>query len=79
MNHMAKRKISATVSPEGIRRAQEVTGNSNLSDLIEQGLEALVERELERRWLAGYQQQPPDDLPGEVPVDLSAVPWEPER
>ncbi|MGH8909196.1 MAG: type II toxin-antitoxin system CcdA family antitoxin [Egibacteraceae bacterium] len=75
---MAKRKISVTVSPEQIRRAQEVTGNDNLSDLIERGLEALVERELERRWVAGYERQPTlDDLPDEVPIDLSAVPWEP--
>jgi hypothetical protein len=34
---------------------------------------ALIERELEEQWLAA---QPDDDLPGEVEVDLSAVPWE---
>lgn len=55
---MTKRKISAMVSPEQIRRAQGVTDNDNLSDLIEQGLEALIERELERRWVAGYERQP---------------------
>ena len=79
MNDMAKKKISATLSPERIRQAQEVTGNTNLSDLLEQGLAALVERELERRWFAGHEQQPPgEDLPADLEPDLDAVPWEPK-
>ncbi|HUG87052.1 MAG TPA: type II toxin-antitoxin system CcdA family antitoxin [Euzebya sp.] len=75
---MVKKKISATVSPERIRRAQEITGNTNLSELLDEGLAALIERELERRWLAGYRAHPPGkDLPPEVEPDLVAVPWEP--
>ena len=80
---MVKRKVSATVEPERIRRAQVVTGSTNLSELIERGLDALIERELERRWVSGYQQHPDgdefSDLPGEVRVDLSAVPWDEQR
>lgn len=78
MKSMAKRKISATLSPERIQQAQELTGSTNLSELLEQGLAALVERELERRWVAGYQRQPPgEDLPAEIEPDLDAAPWEP--
>lgn len=75
---MAKRRISATVSAERIEQAKAVTGNGNLSELIERGLDALIERELEARWIAGYGQEPEvDDLPGETPVDRTDVPWEP--
>jgi post-segregation antitoxin (ccd killing protein) len=77
---MAKRKISATVSAESIEQAQAVAGNGNLSDLIERGLDALVERERERRWLDGYRRHPAaDDLPGDVEIDLTAAPWHEER
>lgn len=75
---MAKKKISATLSPERIRQAQALTGSTNLSDLLEQGLAALVERELERRWFAGYEDQPPgDDLSEDIEPDLEAAPWDP--
>lgn len=74
---MGKRKISVTLSPERILLAQELTGNSNLSEVIDGGLEALIERELERRWLAGHRVNP-GDLPGEIAVDLSDLPWESE-
>lgn len=74
---MVKRKISASVAAESIERAEAVAGSGNLSELIERGLDALVERELERRWLDAHERQPADvDLPGEVPVDLRAVPWD---
>ncbi len=80
MDGMAKKKISATVSPEWIEAARAATGNDNLSELIERGLEALVERELERRWLeAHHRSADADDLPGEVVVDLGDVPWEESR
>ncbi|MGV0699571.1 type II toxin-antitoxin system CcdA family antitoxin [Mycolicibacter sinensis] len=69
----AKTKVSATLTPERLRRAQAVTGTSNVSQLLEDALGALIERELEKRWLEANRD---DELPGEVPVDLSAVPWE---
>lgn len=66
-------KISATVSPERLQEAKEVTGTSNVSQLLDQALAALIERELERRWLDAH---PDEELPGEVEVDLTSVPWE---
>jgi hypothetical protein len=70
---MSKAKISATITPERLAQAREVTGTSNVSQLLDEALLALIERELERRWLATH---PDDELPGEVQVDLSDVPWE---
>jgi post-segregation antitoxin (ccd killing protein) len=66
-------KISATVNPDRLREAREVTGTTNVSQLLDEALEALVERELENRWLDAH---PNDELPGEVAVDLSSVPWD---
>lgn len=70
---LAKSKISATVTPELLERAQRITGISNVSRLIDEGLEALIELHLEQRWMARSSE---GDLPGEVPVDLSDLPWE---
>lgn len=69
----ARIKVSATLTPERLREAQAITGTSNVSQLLDDGLGALIERELEKRWLEANRE---DDLPGEVPVDLSSVPWE---
>ncbi|GFG86490.1 type II toxin-antitoxin system CcdA family antitoxin [Mycolicibacter algericus] len=68
-----KAKVSATLRPELLREAQAITGTSNVSQLLEDALGALIERELEKRWLDANHD---DDLPGEVRVDLSSVPWE---
>lgn len=65
------------LSPERILLAQKLTGNSNLSEVIDGGLEALIDRELERRWLTGHRVNS-GDLPGEIAVDLSDLPWESE-
>jgi post-segregation antitoxin (ccd killing protein) len=74
MNVMtARTKISATLTPERLRRAQEVTGTSNVSQLLDDALAALIERELEKRWLEAH---PDEELPGEVEVDLTSAPWE---
>lgn len=35
----------------------------------------MIAADLERRWLDAH---PDEELPGEVPVDLSTVPWDPE-
>ena len=73
---MTKRKVSATVSPERLRLAQELIGTDNVSEVLDQALAALVERELERRWIQGHGDGRTADLPGEVPVDLADVPWD---
>ena len=72
---MAKEKISATITPERLARARAVMPASNVSEILDEALDALVERELERRWLAAHQG---DDLPGPVAPDLSSVPWDDE-
>ncbi len=73
MNSMTKRKISASVDEGRLARAVELTGEDNVSAVIDTALGLLIERELERRWLEAY---PPADLPGEVAPDLSDLPWE---
>lgn len=70
---MTRTKISATVDPERLAEARAATGTTNLSQLLDQALSALINRELEQRWLAAH---PDRELPGEVPVDLSSVPWD---
>lgn len=75
---MAKQKVSVTLSPERIDRARAVTGKANLSELLDDALDALVARELERQWLEAHQEPSAgaDDLPGGVPVDLTDLPWD---
>lgn len=70
---MPKTKISATVSPDRLARAREVTGTHGVSELLDDALTALIERELERRWLEAH---PDENLPGEVVADLSDLPWD---
>lgn len=70
---MTKAKISATLTPERLAQAREVTGTTNLSQLLDDALGALISQELERRWLDAH---PDEDLPGEIEVDLSTVPWD---
>lgn len=69
----ARTKVSATLTPERLREAQAITGTSNVSQLLDEALGALIERELEKRWLEANRD---DGLPGAVRVDLSSVPWE---
>jgi hypothetical protein len=68
---VSKTKISATVSPERLAEARAVTGTSNISQLIDAALEVLINRE--QRWIDAH---PDDELPGQVGVDLSSVPWD---
>jgi len=77
---VAKQKVSVTLTPERVERARAVTGRSSLSELLDDALDALVDRELERRWLDAHERAAvgETDLPGEVPVDLADVPWESE-
>lgn len=74
---MAKQKVSVTLTPERVERARAVSGRTSLSELLDEALDAFVERELERRWLGAHERDatPQTDLPGEVPVDLSDLPW----
>jgi post-segregation antitoxin (ccd killing protein) len=74
---MTRIKISATIAPELIAQARAVVASASLSELLDRALEALVERENERRWLDAHDGDE-SDVPTMVPVDLSHIPWEDE-
>lgn len=67
--------VSVTLTPEILQAAQAITGTSDISQLFDDALGALIEREPEKRWVEANRD---DDLPGEVRVDLSLAPWEEE-
>ena len=69
---MAKVKISATVDPARLDRAKELTGVSSVSELLERGLAALIEDELERIHADGYVRAPQD---GETVNAVDAAVW----
>jgi post-segregation antitoxin (ccd killing protein) len=73
---MVKQKISATVDPQRLATAQALSGAASVSAVIDAALRALIDRELEERWLTAHRDQPEDDLPSEVTPDLADVPWE---
>jgi len=58
MPSMAKVKISATVDPARLERAKELAGVSSVSEVLERGLAALIEDELERIHVGGYTRDP---------------------
>ena len=70
---MTKRKISVSVDKERLAAAVALSGESNVSAVVDAALAALVEREQERRWLSAH---PATDLPGEVIPDLSDLAWD---
>lgn len=70
---MTKRKISATVDPDRLAEAAELSGSDNVSAVIDRALSALIDAERERKWLEAHEEA---DLPGEVEPDLTDVPWE---
>jgi hypothetical protein len=55
---MAKLKISATVDPARLQQAKQLTGVSSVSEVLERGLAALIEDELERIHAQGYRRAP---------------------
>jgi post-segregation antitoxin (ccd killing protein) len=72
---MTKMKVSATLDPEHLAEARALVGSDNVSVVLDTALVALIERELERRWLAAH---PDDDLPIDVVVGLADLPWDDE-
>ena len=55
---MAKVKIAATVDPARLDQAKELTGVQGVSEILERGLAALIEDELERIHADGYARAP---------------------
>jgi hypothetical protein len=70
---VTKAKVSATLDPEHLAEARSLLGTDNVSVVLGVALVALIERELERRWMAAH---PDDDLPVDVAVDLRDLPWD---
>lgn len=79
---MAKLKVSATLDPRRLQAARELAGvDLAVSEVIDLALAVFIEHGLERRWLAAHQEDSEldfraVDLPGAIPVDWSAVPWD---
>lgn len=76
---MAKKKVSVTLSPERLERAQELNPGLNVSEVVDEALDALVERELEKRWLDAHERSAgarDDDLSQEFSVNLAHLPWD---
>jgi post-segregation antitoxin (ccd killing protein) len=72
---MTKMKVSATLDPEHLAEARALVGTDNVSVVLDTALVALIERELERRWLAAH---PDHDLPIDVVMGLADLPWDDE-
>lgn len=77
---MAKVKISATVDPARLEQAKKLTGVSSVSEVLERGLVALIEDELERIHAEGYAREPQaDEAVRAVDAGVWAdLPWEEE-
>ena len=58
---MGKVKVSATVDPDRLARAKQLTGSENVSEVLDRALAALVDRELERVHAEGYARVPQGD------------------
>ncbi len=77
---MGKVKVSATVDPDRLARAKQLTGSENVSEVLDRALAALVDRELERVHAEGYARVPQGDETIEAvdPEVWSNLPWDEE-
>lgn len=74
---MGKIKVSATVDPERLARAKELTGVESVSRVLDRALEVLIQAQLERAHAEGYVESPQgDDTVSTVdPTVWSELPW----
>jgi hypothetical protein len=77
---MNKVKVSATVSPERLARAKQLTGSDNVSEVLDVALAALIEKRLEQVHAEGYIRTPQaDDTIQVVDTEVWAdLPWDEE-
>ena len=77
---MSKVKISATVDPDHLKRAKELSGCENTSEVLDRGLRALIEDELERAQANGYTLLPQgEEVVRQVdPTIWAELPWDEE-
>ncbi len=73
-------KVSATLDPERLAQAKELTGLDNTSELLNRALGALIAEELERIHADGYAATPQGaEVVSEVdPSIWSDIPWDEE-
>lgn len=73
---MPKTKASVSLDPVKVAQARELLGGPSLSEVIDVALERLIVGELERRHVAGYLRQPPEqdeDAWADVERDPSGI------
>jgi hypothetical protein len=69
---MAKMKISATIDPARLERAKALTGCDNVSEILDRGLRALIDDQLEHAHAEGYVRIPQG---GEVVQTVDHAIW----
>jgi hypothetical protein len=75
---MPKVKISATVDPDRLEKAKQLTGCENVSEVLDRGLMALIESYLETVHAYGYERHP-QGAETVAPVDPAVwadLPWD---
>jgi post-segregation antitoxin (ccd killing protein) len=77
---MAKVKVSVTVDPARLEQAKQLTGLTNMSEVLERGLAALIEDELERLHTDGYAEVPQagETVAAVDPSVWAELPWDDE-
>jgi hypothetical protein len=77
---VTKAKVSATVDPDRLARAKKLTGCESTSEVLDRGLRALIEDQLERAQAEGYAHLPQgDDVVPQVDSNVWAdLPWDVE-
>lgn len=58
---MSKTKISVSLDPGTLAQAQALTTSASVSELLEVALKRLINEELERQHVAGYEKLPVGD------------------
>lgn len=61
MPSMAKSKLSVSLDPDRLERAQELVHAGSVSELLDIALTRMIEQEVERRHIEGYIRIPPDN------------------
>ncbi len=61
MPPMAKSKLSVSLDPDRLERAQELVHAASVSELLDIALIRMIEQETERRHIAGYLRIPAGD------------------
>jgi hypothetical protein len=77
---MTRIKISATVDPDRLERAKKLVGSDSVSEVVDLGLRALIEAQLEVVHVNGYARLPQGDetVTTVDPSVWADLPWDEE-